>query len=66
MATWDEGIEEISCPTCGAKHRVTYSDFPGRERGELACKAEGCGATLVKWNGTRDYHVAKLIEDHKK
>lgn len=62
MAMGFSGSEEFDCPKCGARHSVTFTDYPERDKGVLHCQAYACGEILLKWNGTRDYHVATLIE----
>lgn len=53
-----KGKEERTCEHCGTVHTIEFTDYPERDRGELACAA--CGGVLVKWKGTRDYHTATI------
>ena len=65
MAMVLESTVILDCPKCGSRHSVTFTDYPERDKGSLDCKADGCGGILIRWNGTRDYHVATLIEKPK-
>jgi hypothetical protein len=61
MAAGERGTITTKCKNCGAAHRVSYVDYPVRDSGQFRCRA-GCGAILLAWNGTRDYHDAELVE----
>ncbi|MGH1577567.1 hypothetical protein [Planktotalea sp.] len=53
-----KGHEDRTCEHCGVTNSVSYTDYPERDKGEVACA--GCGGVLFKWKGTRDYGVAIL------
>lgn len=54
----EKGTQEMTCSECGQVNVVHYTDFPERDRGTLDCA--GCGAALLRWKGTRDFHTAVL------
>ena len=54
----EKGEMEMTCKSCNAVNIVSYTDYPERDRGSLACA--GCGAILIEWKGTRDFHAARL------
>lgn len=53
-----KGNEDRSCDHCDTVNVVSYTDYPERDKGELACAS--CGGLLINWKGTRDYHTAKI------
>jgi len=59
--TWETGTTELTCEHCGARHLVSYRDYPVRDKGSLACLK--CGKELIRWNGTRDYTDVQLLKD---
>ena len=55
---FEEGIEELACQACGAKHHARWSRMPVRERVRLDCKA--CGGILYEGKTVRDYGEPRL------
>ena len=58
--TWEKGNMEMTCSHCGANNVVEYTNYPDRDKGEVFCA--GCGGSLHKWEGTRDFGEAVLKE----
>ena len=54
----EKGKIDMTCEHCDAVNVVSFTDYPERDKGELACAA--CGGLLHKWKGTRDFHTAAL------
>jgi predicted Zn finger-like uncharacterized protein len=56
---FENGVEEIACPACGARHRVDWYRLPVREKSNAKCGA--CREPLLPGSRTRAYENIALI-----
>lgn len=57
---FEEGIETLICPHCGAHHKASWYRLPVREEQSVRCKA--CREPLTLGKGVKDYYDVELIK----
>lgn len=55
---FETGTEELTCPSCGARHLVRWSRMPVREQTTIRCIA--CKAVAYQAKTVRDYYDVRL------
>ena len=60
----DDQEPDKTCSECGSVYRITSTKYPVRDSGSIPCTV--CGATLLSWNSSRDYHATLKPPGKKK
>ena len=51
----DDRESDKTCSGCGSVYQITSTKYPVRDPGSIDCSV--CGARLLSWTGSRDYHA---------
>ena len=57
---FEEGTEQMTCPSCDALHQVRWSRMPVRDLMSVECAA--CGAVMYRGKTVRDYFEVRPAE----
>lgn len=58
---FQSGIDTLTCPHCGARHKATWERLPVREEHSLRCLS--CRQPLLAGKGIKDYFSLELAAD---